>query len=233
MAVKLKAVKFKRPKGSLGKEFKAFVTRGSVIDMAVGVIMGSAFGAIVSAFTNILLSICTWGVPGGLKGFVTILPAINAGQTGIAGIGQTFGSDSASIVSATLNFAASKGVVLSGAGDANYATWYSQLMTNYTLHGTTYYFDGSALIDWGTFINAIISFLIIALSLFFILKMFTTLKEKRLAFEAELAKRIQDAPAPTAVPVAKPEPTMDEKKLKLLQEINDQVKTLNGKDVTK
>ena len=33
-------------------EFKAFVLRGNVMDMAVGVIIGSAFASIVTALTN-------------------------------------------------------------------------------------------------------------------------------------------------------------------------------------
>ncbi|HCJ6873455.1 TPA: large-conductance mechanosensitive channel protein MscL [Vibrio cholerae] len=35
---------------SLLKEFKAFASRGIVIDMAVGIIIGAAFGKIVSSF---------------------------------------------------------------------------------------------------------------------------------------------------------------------------------------
>jgi large conductance mechanosensitive channel len=34
------------------KEFKAFAMRGNVIDLAVGVIIGGAFGTIVSSFIN-------------------------------------------------------------------------------------------------------------------------------------------------------------------------------------
>ena len=34
------------------EEFKAFVLRGNVMDMAVGVIIGSAFASIVTALTN-------------------------------------------------------------------------------------------------------------------------------------------------------------------------------------
>ena len=34
------------------KEFKEFISRGNVIDLAVGVIMGSAFGKIVSSLVN-------------------------------------------------------------------------------------------------------------------------------------------------------------------------------------
>ena len=34
------------------KEFKEFISRGNVIDLAVGVIMGSAFGKIVTSLVN-------------------------------------------------------------------------------------------------------------------------------------------------------------------------------------
>ena len=37
------------------KEFKEFAMRGNVVDMAVGVVIGAAFGKIVSSFTNDLL----------------------------------------------------------------------------------------------------------------------------------------------------------------------------------
>ncbi|MGO3019318.1 MAG: large conductance mechanosensitive channel protein MscL [Anaerococcus sp.] len=42
------------------KEFKEFISRGSVIDMAIGLVMGSAFTAIVTAVVdNILMPIIT------------------------------------------------------------------------------------------------------------------------------------------------------------------------------
>ncbi len=34
------------------KEFKAFAMRGNVLDLAVGVIIGGAFGAIITSFIN-------------------------------------------------------------------------------------------------------------------------------------------------------------------------------------
>ena len=37
---------------SLASEFKAFVTRGNVMDLAVGVIVGAAFGKVVSALVS-------------------------------------------------------------------------------------------------------------------------------------------------------------------------------------
>jgi len=37
------------------KEFKEFIMRGNVLDMAIGIIIGAAFGKIVSSFVNDLL----------------------------------------------------------------------------------------------------------------------------------------------------------------------------------
>lgn len=37
---------------SLASEFKEFAMRGSVIDLAVGVVIGTAFGAVVSSLVN-------------------------------------------------------------------------------------------------------------------------------------------------------------------------------------
>jgi large conductance mechanosensitive channel len=39
----------------LGKEFKTFVMRGNVMDMAVGIIIGVAFGKIISSLVNDIL----------------------------------------------------------------------------------------------------------------------------------------------------------------------------------
>ena len=40
---------------SLVEEFKKFIMRGNVLDMAVGIIIGAAFGKIVTSFVNDLL----------------------------------------------------------------------------------------------------------------------------------------------------------------------------------
>ncbi len=41
---------------SLGKEFKEFATRGNVIDLAVGIVIGTAFGKIVSSLVaNVIM----------------------------------------------------------------------------------------------------------------------------------------------------------------------------------
>ena len=45
------------------KDFKAFVLRGNVVDLAVGVVIGAAFGAVVTAFVaNILTPLIS--IPG-------------------------------------------------------------------------------------------------------------------------------------------------------------------------
>lgn len=52
---KLKNNKITKSGGSLIKEFVAFVSKGNVIDLAVGVIIGGAFGKIVSSLVNDIL----------------------------------------------------------------------------------------------------------------------------------------------------------------------------------
>jgi large-conductance mechanosensitive channel len=205
-------------------EFKAFITRGNVVDMAVGVIIGGAFSAIVTAVVNILLSLCTWGLPGGIKGLVTVLPALNAGQAGIDGIGQTF--EAGNIVDATVAYAKTQGVTITKDSDT-FIQWQNALKLLYTAHGTTYYFNGSALIDWGTLLNAIISFLVIALVLFIVVKMVARAQ----AAKAELQARAQEEyykvhpeerPAPV-VPGA-PAPT----EMDILVQIRDELKKQNA-----
>lgn len=176
---------------NLWKEFKKFINRGNVIDMAVGVIMGGAFSAIVTAFTNILLSVCTWGVPGGLKGLVSVLPAVNDAQKGMDaanGLGQFFDA------SQLQTLATNEAIQIYGKETVDATpTLIENIKTNilgkYTLHGTTYTYNMSAVIDWGTLINAAISFIIIALTLFVILKTYTAVHNKRLLAEAEFRKK--------------------------------------------
>lgn len=65
--------KNKDKKGFL-TEFKEFITRGNVIDMAVGVIIGGAFSAIVNAVVNkVFMPLIAMFTGGGLQGFVTVL----------------------------------------------------------------------------------------------------------------------------------------------------------------
>ncbi len=59
------------------KEFKAFISRGNVLDLAVGVIIGGAFGTIVTSLTGDLvmpLISAVTGSPDFTENFVTLGP---------------------------------------------------------------------------------------------------------------------------------------------------------------
>ena len=48
--------KAKKKQGKFLKEFKEFALRGNVLDLAVGVLIGSAFQSVVTSFTNNIIS---------------------------------------------------------------------------------------------------------------------------------------------------------------------------------
>ena len=196
------AKKEKKKGPGLWAEFKEFINRGNAFMLAVGVVIGGAFGAIVTAFVNMLMSVATWPVPGGLAGLVTVLPAVTDGQKGLAGVGQSFAA-------ADYNAVATEIGTKAGASDpALYgATLIGQ---NYTKYGTRFYFNGSAIINWGALINAIISFVIIAVVLFIIVKVSNSMARKReemkaKAQEAYYEKHPEERPVPPEP--GKPEPT--------------------------
>jgi large conductance mechanosensitive channel len=122
-------------------EFKKFITRGNVMDMAVGVIVGGAFTAIVNGMSNFIL-----------KPIINWLLAL------------VFGKDSLSELFTFLK----KATMLddSGAEVVDLAN--------------------SIYIDWGSFINAVINFLLVALVLFTIVKIFNRVKDRQKAFTQEL-----------------------------------------------
>lgn len=204
----------KKGKG-LFQEFKEFINKGNAFMLAVGVVIGGAFGAIVTAFVNILLSVSTWAVPGGLKGLVTVLPALNDAQKGFDGVGQSFAKGDFDAVALKIGQAA-------GITDEGQALLYGsqKLNANYTVHGTKFFFNGSAIIDWGALLTAVISFIIIALVLFIIVKVVSSAAAKREALKAKAQeeyykKHPEERPAP--VEPGTPEPT----EVELLKEIRD------------
>ena len=113
------------------KEFKAFISRGNIVDLAVAVIIGGAFSAIVTAFTNKI-----------------IMPCINW-ILSLGGDGLTSAYTFLKPVYAT---DAEGQFLLDAAGKQIYDL------------------DKSIYIDWGAFITAVINFLIIALTIFIMLK---------------------------------------------------------------
>lgn len=49
------------------KEFKEFISRGNVVDLAVGVIMGGAFGKIVTSLVNDIIMPLVGAIIGGIN----------------------------------------------------------------------------------------------------------------------------------------------------------------------
>ncbi len=61
------------------QEFKAFITRGNVVDLAVGMIVGAAFTAIVTALVNNIFKPLINAIPmEGVEGLITMLVPRNA-----------------------------------------------------------------------------------------------------------------------------------------------------------
>ena len=210
-----KEKKAKKAGKGIFQEFKEFISKGNAFMLAVGVVIGGAFGAIVTAFVNILLSVATWPVPGGLKGLVTVLPALNAGQAGP--VGQEF--TMSQLAQKTIDYAASQDVVITKDSET-FVDWQNSLLSKYTQHGTKFTFNGAAVIDWGALLTAIISFIIIAIVLFIIVKVVATAAAKKAALEAK-AKEEYYVKHPEERPVepepGQPQPT----ELDVLKEIRD------------
>ncbi len=123
-----------------------------------------------------------------MKGLVTVLPALNDAQRGMDaanGLGQFFdAAELQTLATKEANFLYSADTV--AANPNLIESVKSTIISKYTLHGTTYTYNLSATIDWGAFINAIISFLVISVTLFIIVKVFNSLSAKRKAFEEKL-----------------------------------------------
>jgi large conductance mechanosensitive channel len=64
-------------------EFKTFIMRGNVMDLAVGVIIGAAFGAIVSSMTDDLIMPIIGAITGGLD-FSNYFVALSSSVTATA-----------------------------------------------------------------------------------------------------------------------------------------------------
>lgn len=96
------------------EEFKKFITRGNVLDMSVGVIVGGAFTGIVNGLSNnILKPIINWLLAlvlgdNGLESAITILsPAYTVGADGVSqvlDIAHSIYIDWGAFISAIINF---------------------------------------------------------------------------------------------------------------------------------
>jgi len=130
---------------SMMSEFKSFAMRGNVIDMAVGIVIGGAFGKIVSSFVNDVL-----------------MPPIG-------------------ILVGGVDFSDLAVVLKEASGDAAAVT-----------------------LNYGSFIQTVLDFMIIAFAIFMVVKAMNKLKKKE-----------------EAAPAAPPKPSAE---VELLTEIRDALK---------
>lgn len=150
------------------EKFKKFAFKGNVIDMAVGVVVGGAFGKIVTSLVNDLITPLISLATGGAN-FSELFVILNAK-----------GADTAAIKT------------IEAAKEAGFAT-----------------------LNYGNFIQTVIDFFIIALSIF----MFVSLIQKAKDI-SEAKKKAEEEAAKAAAPAEPPKPTTEE----LLAEIRDLLK---------
>ena len=139
---------------SILKEFKEFAMRGNVIDMAVGVVIGAAFGKIISSLVDDI-----------------IMPLVGVATGG-------------------MNFTDYKWVIQQAVIDGQ----------------TQEILKPEVTMNWGSWVQTVVDFLIVAFCIFVAIKAINQLKRKE-----------PETPAPEAAP----EPTKEEV---LLTEIRDLLK---------
>ena len=109
-----------------------------------------------------------------------------------------------------VQFAAAQGKEGLTVNDADFIQWKNSLLGLYDQHGTTFTYKMSAVIDWGALLTAFISFIIIAIVLFIIVKVSNSMARKKeelkaKAQEAYYEKHPEERPVPPEP--GKPEPT--------------------------
>ena len=110
------------------KEFKEFAIKGNMLDMAVGIIIGAAFGTVVSSFVNDLL-----------------MPVVS-GVIGMPDFAQLFM------------------VLKEGTPPPPYATVEAAAEA------------GAVTLNWGMFVNNLISLMLVAFALFMVIKGYNRVK---------------------------------------------------------
>lgn len=150
----------KKEKGTFWKEFKEFITKGNVVDMAVGVVVGGAFKAIVSSL---------------VADIITPLISLITGAPDIKNLTYVIKQGTEAVV-------AEDGTIITEAVPA-----------------TT--------LNYGLFFQYIIDFIIMALAIFVVLKVFTGLQKRAKElhqkldaekYEAEQKKLAEEAAAKKA-----------------------------------
>lgn len=145
------------------EDFKAFALKGNILDMAVGVVIGGAFGKIVSSLVADIIT-----------------PLI-------------------SLATGSLNFTDLKWVFKEAVMEAGEVVTPEVAMT------------------YGNFLQTVIDFLIIALSIFVVLRIIMNAEKKLASLKKAEEEKVEEAPA-------EPEDT----EVTLLKEIRDMLKNQKG-----
>ena len=74
------------------KEFRDFILKGNMLDLAIGVIIGAAFGKVVTAFTELLLSAITFGTGSTEVGAVPVAKKLIDGKEKVIDLGPLINS---------------------------------------------------------------------------------------------------------------------------------------------
>ena len=82
---------------SMMKEFRDFAMRGNVVDMAVGIVIGAAFGKIVSSFVNDVLMPPLGIAVGGVK-FTDLATTLKEASGDVAAVTLNYGMFIQSVV---------------------------------------------------------------------------------------------------------------------------------------
>lgn len=113
------------------KEFKEFVMKGNVVDMAVGIVIGAAFGAIVKSLVSDI-----------------IMPPVG-------------------ILLGNVDFSNLFVIIKEGAAAGPYATVADAQKA------------GAVTVNYGLFVNSVISFLIVAFSVFLLVKSINNMRRQQ------------------------------------------------------
>ncbi|MBQ3598197.1 MAG: large conductance mechanosensitive channel protein MscL [Clostridia bacterium] len=164
---------------NFANDFKKFISQGNILDMAVGVVVGTAFKAIVSSLVADIIMPCI--------GFL---------------LGDVNFTDLKWVLVKGVDEVVEEGVVVTEA-------------------------VAEVAVKYGQFIQYIIDFIIIAFAMFIVVKVAMSFRNK-----LEAKKKAEEAAAKAAEEAAKaaipPEPTVEEKTLKALEDIRDFVKGIKG-----
>ncbi|MBQ8879339.1 MAG: MscL family protein [Clostridia bacterium] len=143
------------------EEFKKFIKRGNVVDMAVGVAVASAFTAIVNAFT---------------KGFISPLIALLTGESNLDEVKLIIRPE-----------------------------------VTETVGEETVVVQQEVALLWGAFLQAIINFFIIALALFTVMKVVSTIRARAEKFSKDVKNRFSDEDEKAAAKAAAEKAEAEEK----------------------